>query len=145
MPQIKGYEAPDLGLQPSERASDAHAGAARTIGAMSSSAAASLRQAGSAIGEGVATAGTAAVRYIEHREISHGASTYAALNDKLTTQWNEMAKTADPNDPTVAARFREQVLEPALQDYGKGFLTEGGLKFAQGRTESIRNHMFVKT
>jgi hypothetical protein len=56
-----------------------------------------------------------------------------------------MAKRADPNDPTVAAQFREQVLEPALQDYSKGFLTEGGLKFAQGRTESIRNHMFTKT
>lgn len=145
MPQIKGYEAPDLNLQPSERASDAAAAAARTIGHFNTVGAANIREAGQAISSGIEAAGSAAVRYIEHREISHGAATYAALNDRLTNEWNEIAKKADPNDPTVAARFREEVLEPALQDYSKGFLTEGGLRFAENRVESIRNHMFTKT
>ena len=52
---------------------------------------------------------------------------------------------ADPNDPTVAQKFREQVLEPQLEDFGSDAATEAGQSFAQSHVAALRNHMFEKT
>lgn len=145
MAQIRSFEAPALGLNPSETGVTAKAQAGRFIGRFYNEASSATMQAGALIAGGMKDLGDEAVRYAEHREISHGSASFAELNDTLTQQWNDTAKTADPNDPTVAAKFREEVLEPALDQYRKGFLTEGGQRFAEQRIESLRSHMFTKT
>jgi hypothetical protein len=149
MPQIKQFEAPALGLQPTEIGVEATAQAANRIGRFYNQVAGAKKEVGDEAARGFSSAikdaGQVAVEYAEHKEISHGAATFAQLNDNLTNVWNDTAKKADPNDPTVAEKFNEGVLEPALEQYRKGFLTEGGQKFAEARIEALRNHMFTKT
>lgn len=149
MPTIRQYEAPALGLQPSSTGIDATAKAAQQVEKSYNQAAAATTEVGNQFARNISSAikdvGEVAVKYMEHREISHGSAAYAQLNDTLTQQWNETAKGADPNDPTIAQKFREETLEPALENYQKGFLTEGGQKFAESRTYALRNHMFEKT
>jgi len=163
MPQIRTYAAPPLSLNPSETGVEATANAARLGGRLYSQAAAATQELGNetqrfgaetaSVGEGVARdvastikdVGNTATQYIEHQEISHGATAWAGLNDQLTQAWNDTAKNADPNDPTVAQKFRENVLEPSLEKFNQGFLTEGGQRWAESHTESLRNHMFEKT
>jgi hypothetical protein len=86
-----------------------------------------------------------AVKYQDHQEISHGAATFAQLQDDLTQQWNATAKNADPNDPAVAAEFREKVLKPAIDKFKEGFTTENSQKFAESKANSLTQHMFEKT
>lgn len=149
MPNIKTYDQPSLGLNPTEVGVEATARAAGRAGAFFNQVASATEAVGNQFARGVSSAvrdaGDVVVRFAEHKEISQGAAAYAALNDRLTQQWNERAKTADPNDPTVAAKFREEVLEPELEKYRGGFLTEGGQKFAEARVDNLRNHMFEKT
>jgi hypothetical protein len=142
---IKTFEAPSLGLQPTETGIDATVQTARRIGMFYNQAGESKTRMGQELGSAVRAAGDVAVQYAEHQEISHGAANFAKLTDNLTQNWNDRAKNADPNDPTVAAKFREDVLEPALEQYRQGFLTEGGQKFAETRIDALRNHLFEKT
>lgn len=149
MPNITQYENPVSGLQPDERGIDANLQSARRAGAFFNQAGEAVSSVGDQIGRNIGStirdAGNVAVDYAQHQEISHGAAAYAGLNDQLTQAWNQTAKTADPNDPSVAQKFREQTLEPALEKFGQGFLTEGGQKWAETRVDALRNHMFEKT
>lgn len=150
MPQIRTYEAPQgLGLNPTETGIEATAQAGNRIGRFYNQAASATQEVGNEAARGFSSAikdaGDVAVQYAEHREISHGAAAFAELNDGLTQAWNDTAKSANPNDPTVAAKFRQDTLEPALDKYRESFLTEGGQKFAEQHIDSLRNHMFEKT
>lgn len=175
MPQIRTYAAPNLGLQPSETGVEATANAARLGGRLYSQAAASTQELGNetqrfgaetaSVGEGVARdvastikdVGNTANQYIEHQEISHGAAAFTGLQADLTQQWNatvsghgkpgdpDYVPPADPNDPTVAQKFRENVIEPALDDFNKGFLTDRGQSWADAHVEALRNHLYNVT
>lgn len=145
MPNIKTYDTPALDIRPSETGVEAIAGAARRAGAFYNQAGGAYSDLGQRAGAAVRDAGEVAVKSIEHGEISKGAATFAQMQDDLTKQWNETAKTADPNDPSVAAKFREEVVAPTLDQYSSGFLTEGGQKFAEHHVEALRNHLFEKT
>lgn len=149
MPQIREYTNQVNGLQPTDQGVQAVAGAARRIGSNYASAADATSSVGnrfaSNLGSAIRDAGDVAVKFVEHREISHGAASYATLNENLTKAWNDRAKTADPNDPTVAAKFREEALEPALEKYRQAFVSEGGQKYADARVDSLRNHFVQKT
>lgn len=83
--------------------------------------------------------------YEDHREISAGAASFAQMQSNLTDQWNQVAKHSDPNDPSVAAKFRETVLEPALKQFQSGFNTDASQKFAEQKIDALRQHMFEKT
>ncbi|HTC04890.1 MAG TPA: hypothetical protein VK749_15915 [Xanthobacteraceae bacterium] len=100
---------------------------------------------GQELGSSIHSAGEAANNTIEHMEISkagaHGAELVATLNES----WNQTAKNADPNDPAVAAKWRAEVMEPALEKFEGGFLTDGGRQFAQREIDEYRNHAVVKT
>lgn len=146
MPKIATYDAPDnLGLRPTETGINAVAAAARRVQGEYNEAAASQERIGTMLGRDVAAIGEVAVKYAEHREISAGAANFATLQNGLQRAWDETAKRADPNDPTIATRFNEEVVEPALAQYGQGFLTDGGQKFAESHVASLRQHMFTKT
>lgn len=78
-------------------------------------------------------------------EISHGFATAAEVASNLTTAWNSTAKQADVNDPSFGERFREEQLEPILQDWASGFSTEKGRAWAESQIGSLRQHFFEKT
>lgn len=150
MPQIRTYEAPQgLGLNPTETGIEATAQAGNRIGRFFNQAASATQEVGNEAARGYSSAikdaGDVAVQYEDHRQISHGAATYAQVNDVLTQKWNDTAKNADPNDPTVAQSFRENVLEPTLDKFREGFTTENSQKWAESHIDSLRNHMFEKT
>lgn len=145
MPQIAQYEAPALGLRPSETGVQATAAAARRLQGDYSEAAAAIESTGKRFGSDIALAGDVAVKYIDHQQISHGANALAGLTAKKTQEWNDTAKNADPNDPTVAKKFLEENLEPELEKFKTGFLTENSQKWAEAHVEQLRTHMYAKT
>lgn len=153
MPQIRSYEAPQgLDLRPTEVGVEATAAAARRIGGFYNQAAdakntvASIQSdLGRRIGSTIEDAGDVAVKYEDHREISAGATTGTDVIAKANTQWNQIAKNADPNDPSVAQKFLTENLEPALDQWKSGFNTENSQKWADQFADQYRKHMFEKT
>lgn len=146
MPNIREFDAPpNLSLQPSDTGVSATAAAARRIGTFYNQAAGAQESVGAEAGSAIRAAGDVAVKYAEHDEISKGAANFAQLQANLTNRWNQTAKTADPNDPTVAAKFQQDVLAPALEQFSDSFNTEGGQRFAEQHVDALREHMFNKT
>lgn len=145
MANIPGYDQQPLGLQPTEVGIQSRTQSAYRGRALYDQAAAALSQAGAKIGAGIAAAGQAAVQYESHREISAGAAHGAQLIASLTDDWNGTAKGADPNDPSVAAKWREEKLEPALQQFADGFHTDQSQQWAEHFTAQTRQHLFEKT
>lgn len=151
MPNIREFSAGDVQLRPSSLGTDTRAAVARRIGAfaneqagMMDDVASATRRAGNAMAGAAETAGEQVEKYVANREISHGAAAFARKNAETVERWNETVKNADPNDPTVAAKFRES-LEGDLDKFRTGFLTTAGQKWAEAHVESFRNHMFEKT
>jgi hypothetical protein len=149
VPNIQQYSNPLDVPHPTETGVNAVVQSARRAGAAFNEAADAVHTVGDQnarmLSSSIRSAGAVAVDYMEHREVSHGAAAYAGLNDQLTQKWNDAVKNADPNDPEVAQRFRENVLEPELEKFGQSFFTEGAQKWAETRVQSLRNHMYEKT
>jgi hypothetical protein len=146
VPNIRTFETPQLGLQPSEIGVEATAAAARRGGQFYNQAAGALDALGQRAGSAIKYAGDTAVNYMQHREISNGAAKLAQIEDGFTGAWQQLAANPnlDWNDPTIVQRFRAG-MEPGLQKFKDSFLTEGGKQWAEGRIEQFREHMFHKT
>lgn len=145
MAQIKEYSAGAMALKPTETGVEAQAATGRRISSNYNEQAAYQQAEGQRIASTVTGLGNAAVNYFEQREKSHGALASAGLLNGLTQDWDAAAKSADPNDPSVAGKFRETELEPRLNKFVESFNTEGGRKWAEAHAASIREHMFTKT
>jgi hypothetical protein len=146
VPNITPYSAPsNLGLAPTETGVEAAAGAARRLGAFGNQIAEARSQEGNQISGAIRAAGDAAVDYMDHREISAGAANGAQFMANMNAKWEDVAKNADPNDVTVKQKFIEENLDPALEDFKKGFNTEKSQDWAEHFTDQYRQHMFEKT
>jgi hypothetical protein len=145
VPNIREFPTPALDIRPTETGIEAQAGAARRIGAFYNQAGEAISRTGQRLGGAVRDAGDVYVKYQDHKEISAGAANGAAIVNGLTTQWNETVKNANPNDPSVAARFRDETMEPAFQKFQQGFTTERSQQWAEHFVDTYRQHMFVKT
>lgn len=104
-----------------------------------------IAQAGRAISGGIEAAGDAAVKYLDHQQISAGQKAWSGLLMNTTQAWNDTVKNADPNDPTVAQKFMDQLDQRLEQFKGDGFYTEGAQKWAEAHTEALRQHFAEKT
>src|SRR5262245_31099350 len=145
MPNIKVYDQPSLGIRPSEIGIESTAAAARRGGHFFSQAAGEVAATGHMLGSALSYAGDVAVRYMEHREISTGAANLAALQDGTEREWNETVKQSDPNDPSVAAKYVDEQLNPRLNKFKESFMTERGRAWAEARVDRFREHMFQRT
>lgn len=145
MPNIREFDAPNLDLRANEGGVDATVQAGRRISGYYRDAGELMAETGNRAASAIRDVGNVVVKYAEHEEVSKGAANYAKVQSGLLKQWNETAKNADPNDPTTAAKFREEVVEPTLAKFQEGFLTEGGQKFAESHGASLRQEMFTKT
>lgn len=146
MPNIFEYQADKgIGLRPTEQGIDATVQSGRRIAGLYGQAADAIREGGNSIASGVQALGTAATDYVAHREISHGAPTFATETLAINNLWNEAIKGADPNDPAVAENFRQKVMEPRLEKFRESFVTEKGQQWAERHVDSLRTHMFEKT
>lgn len=163
MPQIKEYDAGNLQLNPTERGVDARTQAARRIGAFASQAAGAITGAAEAgvtaandVARSMSGVTNAVVEglqqqedYAGHRAISQGAADGIKLKDQLEDKWNvavaEAAKR-DPNDPTVKAKFMEQELQPALENFKAAYGgTDLGAKWADQFVQHTAQHFSQKT
>ncbi|EGP07541.1 hypothetical protein CSIRO_2780 [Bradyrhizobiaceae bacterium SG-6C] len=145
MPNIREYNAPELGLRPNNTGMDSVVAAGRRTAAAYRDAGDTVTELGNRVASTVRTVGDVAVKFAEHEEVSKGAAAFSAMQADLTKKWNDTAKNADPNDPAVAQKFREEVVEPRLQKFQDSFLTSGGQKFADSHTAKLRDEMFTKT
>lgn len=148
MPNISEYEAPqNLDLRPSETGIEATARAAQRINMYGSQEAQDLQRTGEQIGRGIGQIGEAVDQYVTHQQISAGGKHGTEASAGIEQQWNNLLKSPgfDPNDPSTAAKFREEVVEPALEDFQKGFTTPHSEQWAQEFSEHFRQHMQTKT
>lgn len=146
MANIREASAPgDLGLRPDDRASDALANSGRRIAALYGEAGDAINDTGRRVASAGMDVATVAEKYMEHREISQGAAESSKTLTNLDQQWNDRVKNADPNDPSVAAKFKEEVVDPTLDKLNSSFMTEGGQKYAESTVERFRSHFDEKT
>jgi hypothetical protein len=148
MPAIREYSAPEnLGIRTNEGGVTATARSAAGVQRAYDEAARAQEESGRQIGSavaGLAQVSEAVDKLEEHREVSVGAAALAKMHAEATTQWNEAAKTADPNDPAVGPKFLKEKLEPNLETFREGFTTQGGQKWAEARVAAFRDHMTQK-
>ena len=150
MPNIRSYDSPPLDLHPTGIGAEAAAAAGRRGGAFFNEAAQDYAQTGQRIGGAVkelAPQIKAAVDKVAegaHQVVSHAAATSADILKNVNRVWNDTVKTADPNDPSIAGQFREETLEPALQQFREAATKEGGQQFADQFADKYRQHMFEK-
>lgn len=154
---IRQLDAPQsLGLNPTEIGVDAMAGAARRVGAfynqfgnataeLGNEKAAMFRTIGNAAGSDIKTVGDVVVNQMDHEQISHGTAQFAEVTNNLTQQYNAALKNADPNDPSFVAKFNEETLQPALDQFKQGFTTERAQAWAEAHAAELQNHFITKS
>jgi len=143
MPKIAQFDAPDLSLRPSETGVEATAAAARRGGAFFNQASGEITSLGHMAGSALTTAGDAAVAYMDHQQISHGAPVAAELQYNLSAAWDKYKKDhPDQNDQSLNGKFNEEVLEPSLQKFQENFTTQKSQQWAQARSDHLRNSFF---
>lgn len=138
MPNIRTY-------QPNQQAPTPNNMAATSAGFAAGALRQDLTSEGQAIGQGINKAGQAYVDHEVQAETSDLTAKYAQTFEQLTQSWNDTAKTADPNDPNTGQRWREDVMQPALDQLNEGFHTDQAKERAQRLSAQLSAHMFEKT
>lgn len=138
MPNIRQFNNPVEGLRPDNGAEQVIARAAGHIDD-------EYTRAGAALGSGISSAGRAYTEVKERQEISQGMATHAEIMDNLTTAWQATINAADPNDHSVAERFREEQIKPILDAWTTSFNTENGRKWAELQAGQLQQHFVEKT
>lgn len=136
---IRTYTA-DAKLTPDESGQRSIASGAVTQGIL-------YDQAGQAYGDAVKAIGGFVEKHLATQEVSHGAMSLATLQSNLVQSWNAKANdpNTDPNDPSTAQKWREEVLQPAMEKWQDSFHTDTGAKWAQSQTLQFNQHMAEKT
>jgi len=135
---IQQYNSPIDKLEPSDRGIDALAREGREIGTP-------YREMGEQVGKASSQLGAFITQHETMSEISQGSAALAVMHNNLTTQWNQIAATADPNDHTIQEKFLNDTAEPQLAAFSGGFDTERGQEWALSQADSLRTHLWDKT
>lgn len=155
MARIAEYSAGTGAINPSTLGSSAIEGAARSVESTSQAIArggmhirADLQEAGNALKQGVTAVGQGldevGKKLEQHEtfdEISSGAANVATLNDNLSQKWNDVSSAPGAaQNPDLAKNFREQYVQPALDQLQSQFRTKGGKEYALQQTERMTGH-----
>jgi len=162
MPKIEVFDAGKGEVRPTETGVQSVAAAARRVGAAYNEVSGSMRDLGretaalgvaqghglatlgKGIGSAISSASEFATNYADHQQISQGALAAAGFLDAHTKQWDDAVKAADPNDPTVATKFRDQT-EKDFDKFCEAFTTDRSRQWAENRIQTMRQHFFEKT
>ena len=134
MANIREFENPITDLQPNETA-------ARLTAQEASHQESAGNAFGAEIGGGIKAVGDVAVKYATYQDTTALAGRSATLLADKMQEWNQIAKNSDPNDPTVAADFLKNNLQPALDKLRDSAWTEGGQNYAGNQADSIFAHI----
>lgn len=158
MANIKSYDAPQgLGLQPTETGIEANVQSARRIGAFADQAGNALAQTGERAAGAIKDAGQVAVQYVDNKDRSNVWTAATGLLANLDAKWNTATKgngldpsdpnyvaPADPRDPTIAQKFMDEQVQPALDKLRQIPMGEAGNQYAESQIEQIRQHLSQK-
>lgn len=84
-------------------------------------------------------------QHVAQNEITKLSADMATAQAELSTQWNELASSADPNDHELAANFLEKVAKPRIAKIGEGLLTEQAQQMFTKASAGLNADLFVKT
>lgn len=137
------------GVRTTSQAADTAVQAGRRIGQLTAQQGEDRASVGQNIAKAVTGEGVDAIKiadeyYGRQETLKEGADWVQTFNG-LTEQWNTMRNTADPNDPNVAERFRQDVLAPALETYGNGFISDRGRRAAENGRNRLMEHFGTAT
>jgi hypothetical protein len=140
MAQIRQYESEKAlqGIQPQERGVEAWQMEGRRVGQF-------YHQIGDEVGGAVKEVGNIVETHDSMQEISKGSADAMTQMDQLTQSWNDTIKNSDPNDPHIAEKWRDEVLEPTLEKFNQGFTTKQSQMWALDHANSMRQHFVEKT
>lgn len=151
MPDLKPYFAENTALHPTETGIDAMQQAARRLSTYGSQIAQAKGQGYGELAKDsksvIAAAGDTALEYLDHKERSEGALQLLKSMNGLTADYNQTmgAVSQDPNRAdAVSQGFMEKTFEPAMQKFQDGFHTERGIKWAEEKSEALRQHFTEK-
>ena len=141
MPNITEFSAPaGLTLVPDDRAAQTAREAGRTKDILFREAGRSLGAAASAVGQ----VGEKIENQISAQQIGHGSAVSSELWADLTTKINKAMTTTDPNDVSIGPGLKEQLIDPALENFQKQFesSTRKTQEWALKTTDHMRGHFY---
>lgn len=97
------------------------------------------------IGQTIANVGTIIDKHQGMADTSALSKDAAEGFDALTRDWNDTVSKADPNDTSVAEKWRQEVLEPYLDKFGQDVGSTAGVDFRERAINTLRNHFIEKT
>lgn len=152
MANIPTYDQPELGLRPSEVGAEAFAAAGRRGAGFFNQAGEALSNAGARLGTSVKIAGDSYVNAVTHQQVIDGQATATQTYDNLLAQKDAAIKSIDPDDPHYGTKvelaikqWREENVEPAFENFQKGFTTQEGSGWAASRVDQMRQHLDLQT
>lgn len=143
---IRTYSNTLAAPQPDDRGAQAlaKAGSAAAVSGMAWDDA--LSGIGRDIGGKISQIGQEYVRQITAEETAKGSAKLAEAHAALTTEWNDIVSTADPNNiEKLATDFREKRIQPTLSAIGDGMSTDDGQNFFTRAEAEVTSHFFEKT
>lgn len=81
------------------------------------------------LGQDVSRIGDAITRREQQRDVSRLTAEFARTQAELAVEWDEALRTADPNDPELADRFRRERLQTRLADLRNLANTDAGRQY----------------
>ncbi len=155
MPQLVEYVNKE-NITPTDRGTEARVQEGRRVGAFFNQVAESTRDFGNRtaqqIGGAIRDAGNAAVDFRDHQQIHQGATYGAQMLLNLQNDKDDLIKGIDPNDPAYSAKvdgalkkWRDEKLEPALQQFDQGFTTEKSRAWSEHFIDQTRQHFYNAT
>lgn len=148
MPNIREVNASDASFRATETGADAVASSGRRVGALTAEAADRRAQGISAIAGALTSVGqdTAqeAERYISHKEEMKVSADYAGMQNQALKTWDAALKNGDPNDPDLERNYRENVLQPMLDDFTGRYTTQRGQERAAAMAGALTDTMNLR-
>lgn len=135
MPNIRTFENPVEAPHPTEMGSSAYQMAGRRIAIGFDE-----------FGQNIENIGRAVQEHDTRMETAKAAADLATAHAQLTTQWNRLANSTDPNQIEQAqANFQEKVVKPTLDKIGEGLNTTGAKDYFARASATIGGDWMEKS
>jgi len=144
MPRVTEFEAPDLGLAPTETGIEATAMAARRVSYAYEQAAEAKQVEGRGLAGALTEALEAGRQYEVHRELNNAAPAWANTTLALDREWHN-THAADPANESNGHAFLQNSVLPAMQNFKQQFFTPEGQEWARKRVDEYTEKMARKT
>lgn len=137
MPRIREYFARDVKINvgPLQSLASAQAEAGR-------SQANAIKTQWDSAGKAISDTFSIVEKHLEQNDTSKLTADGAMTHAQLKKQWSETVAQADPNDPEVADKFMNDVVQPTLDKMSEGINTQRGQEMYEQMAARIKADMF---